>query len=230
MAKLLFPLLTVSLMLYASLAYAGLPVVNSGAGNFSLTGAADANADATGGGTYLAATTGQFYSYDGGEDDGYVYSYVYAPGVDPLNTLGGLTFVYFITNSGSGIVPLELGQLQIGSASSGTFWGSTVELGYAPTPAVPYPATGSLNLDSTATFNWSPPGGITYQYYVVVGTSLDTYGLTTAIVGDGSGGNSGNVAVLTPVQAPEPSTAALLLLPAIGLVFRRRKASIQSIK
>lgn len=152
-----------------------------------------------------------------------MYSYVYAPGVDPLNTLGGYTFVYYITNSGAGPLPLALGELQVGSPSSGTFWGSSVELGYSPA-SIDYPASGSLNLNATVTFNWTPPAGSTYQYYVVVGTSLDDYGLTTAIVGDGSGGNSGDVSVLTPVEAPEPSTAALLLPLGMGLVFALRKA------
>lgn len=224
MAKLLFQTATGFVMLCASMAYAGLPTVNNGAGNISLTGAADGSADATGGGTYLATSGPQFYTYDSGADNGLLYSYVYAPGVDPLNTLGGLTFVYYITNNGAG--PYKLGQLQIGSPS-GTFWGSTVELGYSPA-SFDDPSTGSLNLNSVVTFNWSPPAQNSYQYYVVVGTSLDDYALETAIVGDGSGGNSADVSVLTPIETPEPSTLTLLLLP-LGVVafraFRKARAA-----
>ena len=223
LVKLLFQAATACTMLCACIAYAGLPTANNGAGDISLTGAADGNPDATGGGTYLATSGGQFYSYDGGVNSGYLYSYVYAAGVDPLNTLGGLTFVYYITNRVSPPGPVALGELQVGSPSSGSFWDSTVELGYSPASS-DYPATGSLDLDSEVTFNWTPPAQGIYQYYVVVGTSLEDYALTTAIVGDGSGGNSGNVSVLTPVEAPEPSTAALLLSLGIGLIFALRKA------
>ena len=228
MAKLLFQTATGFMMLCASMAYAGLPTVNNGAGDISLTGAADGNPDAIGGGTYLAATAGQFYSYNynTGTDFGYLFSYVYGAGVDPLNTLGGLTFVYAITNIYTGTSPTSLGELQIGSSGSGTYWGSTVELGYATSTAT-YPATGSLNLDSTVTFNWSPPAGDGY-FYLVVGTSLQNYELATAIVGDGSGGNSADVSVLTPIQVPEPSTTTLLLLP-LGVVafraFRKARAA-----
>ena len=223
MANLLFQTATGFMMLCASVAYAGLPIVNNGAGDISLTGAADGNPDSIGGGTYLATSGSHFYSYDGGTDNGLLYSYVYGVGVDPLNTLGGYTFVYAITNFPA--VGALLGELQIGSSGSGTSWGSTVELGYSSAYADNPPATGSLNLDSTVTFNWNPPSQQIYWYYVVVCTAEQNYGLTTAIVGDGSGGDSADVSVLTPVAAPEPSTLTLLLLSPGVLAFRAlRKA------
>jgi len=222
MAKLLSQIATAGLMFCASSALSQLITINNGAGNISLTGASDSNPDAIGGGTYLAATTGQFFSYNNYADFGNMYSYVYGAGVDPLNTLGGLTFVYAFTNIYSNFSP-SLTELQIGSPSSGTDWGSTVELGYATSTATD-PATGSLNLDSTVTFNWNPPAGDGW-YYLVVGTSLQNYELTTAFVGDGNGDTSDNLSVLGPVPVPEPSTVTLLLLP-LGIAACRafRKA------
>jgi hypothetical protein len=216
MAKLLFQTATAGLMLCASLTHAGLATVNNGAGNISLTGASDSNPDAIGGPGYLAMTTAQFFSYDNSVDGGDVYSYVYGVGVDPLNTLGGYTFVYAITNGFLSNPSLGISQVQIGSSS----WGSTVELGYS-TSTVVDPATGSLNLGSTVTFNWSPPStGIVGNYYLVVCTAEQNYGLTTAFVGDDNGDDSNNLSVLGPVAAPEPSTLALLLLPLGFVTFR----------
>jgi hypothetical protein len=158
-------------------------------------------------------------------DFGTMFSYVYGAGVDPLNTLGGYTFVYAFTNINSSFSNALLGELQIGSPGSGTGWGSKVELGYATTSAT-YPATGSLNLDSTVTFNWSPPAGNGWEY-LVVGTSLQNYDLTTAIVGNGNGNNSGDLTVLGPVEAPEPSTVTLLVLT-LGYVAYRAFQKIRT--
>jgi len=222
MGKYLIPTTAAGLVLCASTAFGSLATVNNGAGDISLSGDVDANADATGGGSPLASTAATAYTYDGGADTGTLASYVYGVGVDSANTLGGLTFVYVLTvNANPGLL---LGELQIGSTSSQSYWGSTVEMGYGTGTAVA-PATGSLNLDSILNFKWSPESTTAGTYYLVVGTAIKTYELSTSTVQDG--GASPNITILAPAAVPEASTVmagALMLLPlGIGAVRALRK-------
>ncbi len=223
MGKYLIPTTAAGIVLCASTAFGALTTVNNGAGDISLTGATDGNADAFGGAGYLATSGAQAYSYDGGADTGTLNSFVYAAGVDPLNTLGGLTFVYVLSvNSNPNLL---LGELQIGSTSSGSSWGSTVVMGYGSPGTAAAPVSGSLNLNSILNFKWSPESTTSGTYYLVVGTSLKTYEGSTATVQDG--GSTPNLSVLAPAAVPEASTVmagALMLLPlGIGAVRALRK-------
>src|SRR5580700_10795630 len=110
MGKYLIPPTAAGMVLCASTAFGALATVNNGAGDIAITGATDSNPDALGGAGYLATTGAQAYSYDGGADTGTLNSFVYAAGVDSLNTLGGLTFVYVLSvNSNPNLL---LGELQ----------------------------------------------------------------------------------------------------------------------
>lgn len=224
MGKILFPAATACLTLCLSSAFGQLITVNNGGGDISLLDSSDSSSAANGGLGYLATGGVQNFSFDGGADSGTLDSFVYSAGVDPANTLGGLTFVYALTlNANPGLL---LGELQIGSTSTDPYWGSTVKMGYGSSTVVP-PATGSLNLLSILNFRWSPESTNSGAYYIVVGTSLENYTTTTATVQDG--GSSGNLSVLAPqnpVAAPEPSTATLLLSFFLGAVcvFRKTRA------
>jgi hypothetical protein len=225
--KLMIPVAAGGLICCATSAFGALTTVNNGAGDISLAGATDSNPDAFGGSGYLATSGAQGYSYDNGADTGTLDSYVYGAGVDPANTLGGLTFVYVLTvNSNPGQL---LGELQIGSTSSQSFWGTKVLMGYGsegsgPTTAVA-PATGSLNLTSILNFKWSPETSTAGTYYLVVGTAINKYEESTSTVQDG--GASQNLNILAPAAVPEASTVmagALMLLPlGIGAVRALRK-------
>jgi hypothetical protein len=222
MGKYLIPTTAVGMVLCASPAFGALTTVNNAAGDISLTGATDGNADAHGGVGYLATTGAQSYSYDGGTDTGTLNSFVYAAGVDSANTLGGLTFVYVLSvNSNPSLL---LGELQIGSTSSHSFWGSSVLMGFYPSSVVD-PASGSLNLDAVLNFKWSPESTQPGTYYVVVGTAMKAYEDSTATIQDG--GVSQNMTILAPAAVPEASTVmagALMLLPlGIGAVRALRK-------
>jgi hypothetical protein len=217
MENFFIPAIAVCLIFCGSSAL-GLTTVNNNGGDISLVGSSDANSDAKAGPGYLATGGVQNFSFDGGADSGTVDSFVYGTGFDPANTLGGLTFVYELTINAN--PDLLLGEMQIGSSSSGSYWGSTVQMGYGTSTVLP-PASGSLNLGSILNFRWSPESQDAGTYYIVVGTSLLTYQMTTSTVQDG--GTSGPMNVLSPadpVPAPEPSTLALLLLPFGLLAFR----------
>jgi hypothetical protein len=227
MGKYLIPAAAAGMALCASTAFGALTTVGNGVGDISLAGATDSNPDAFGLGSPLASSGAQAYSYDGGADTGTLNSFVYAAGVDPLNTLGGLTFVYVLTvNANPGLL---LGELQIGSTSSQSYWGTQVVMGYGsegsgPTTAVA-PATGSLNLTSILNFKWSPESTTAGTYYLVVGTAINKYEESTSTVQDG--GASQNINILAPAAVPEASTVmagALMLLPlGIGAVRALRK-------
>jgi hypothetical protein len=223
MGRFLFPAATACLTLCLSSASAQLSAVNNDGGDISLLGSSDSGSAATGGSGYLDTSGVQNFSFDGVADTGTLDSFVYGAGVDPANTLGGLTFVYALTLNAN--PDLLLGELQIGSTSSGSYWGSSVQMGYGNSTVVP-PATGSLNLFSVLNFKWSPESTNSGAYYVVVGTSLGNYTTTTATVQDG--GSSGALNVLAPedppVPAPEPSSATLLLSLFLGAVCVFRKA------
>ncbi len=196
-----FVAITVAVLLSrASSSFGSLATVNSGAGDVALSGASDGNTDATGGGSPLASIINQPYSYDGGVGQGTLSSYVYATGVDPLNTLGGLTFVYVLSVTAE---PNELlGELQIGSIPSGSCWGSTVVMGYG-TGTAAAPATGSLNTSLNPyvlNFKWSSETTTSGTFYLVVATSLQSYEYSTATVQDG--GASPNITVLVPAGVP----------------------------
>jgi hypothetical protein len=228
--KYLIPASAAGMVLCASTAFGALVAVNNGAGDINLSGATDSNPDALGGAGYLATTGAQAYSYDGGADTGTLNSFVYAAGVDSANTLGGLTFVYVLSvNSNPNLL---LGELEIGSTSTGVNWGSTVLMGFYPSSVVD-PSTGSLNLNAVLNFKWSPESTQAGTYYVVVGTSMKAYKDSTSTIQDG--GSSQNLTILAPTTVPaavpEASTVmagALMLLPlgfgAVRALRRERTA------
>ena len=216
-AKVFLPAAAGCLMLCATPAFGALTIANTGAGNVGP--GFDSSSAATGGAGYLATSGPQNYSFDGGADTGTVNSFVYAAGVDPNNTLGGLTFVYVISMNAN--PSALLGEFEVQGA-----FGSTVMLGYGASTAAP--ATGSLSLSSIINYSWSTASG-GGTYYVVVGTSATSYNSSTATVQDG--GASGNLTILAPAPMPTPvpeaSTVvagALMLLPlGIGVVRAFRK-------
>lgn len=163
---------------------------------------------------------------------GKLYSEVYSG--DEANDLGGLTFVYWVENSG----PNSLARLTVSS-----FTGFETDMGYVPTdedpdavlPTLVDRSLGADPLDETGgdvvgfSFIGAPLGSGKivpgkHSNLLIVRTNAEAYTVTTAAVINGSTANPASFAPTAVI--PEPSTLALASLGFVGLVgmtIRRRR-------
>jgi len=180
----------------------------------------------------LASMSSPFVANNPAAFSGILDSWVLGGNTD--NPLGGLSFVYRVTNSvtsndaihrlavnGYSGVQLETAYLQDGSATptggivAGGLTPTLVDRGIAPGDNAGFSfLSGTI---SGLTFDSLNPGEV--SRYLVMYTNATTYGNSIASVIDGS---IANAATFAPV--PEPETYALMLagLGLMGFVGRRR--------
>lgn len=208
-------------------ANAQVPLVNGG----TVFNTGDALASTLGTFSLLASKSSAFTATDSTAFSGVLDSWVV--GNDTNNTLGGLDFVYRVTNSGDSTDAIHrmtvngFGGLLVnaGYLSSGsTPTGEAFSLGLTPTFADRGGAPGDnagfsflQSLISGTTFNSLLPGQT--SSYLVLYTNATTFGDSMASVIDGS---VASAATFAPV--PEPETYALMLagLGLMGFMGRRR--------